>query len=73
MSSYFRQDINDTKEWSEMDVRDMKNHVVHGASLDETAQFLFRSGTPFDVASGKERSERTWLVFRSVPSRPRTK
>jgi hypothetical protein len=28
-----RLDINDGKEWSEMDIADLKNHVAQGASL----------------------------------------
>jgi hypothetical protein len=31
-----RLDINDAKEWSEMDIWDLKNHVAQGASLAET-------------------------------------
>ena len=28
-----RLDLNDAKEWSEMDIWDLKNHVAHGATL----------------------------------------
>ena len=42
-------DINDGKEWSEMDIADLKNHVAHGASLRETSEFLCR-GDEFEVA-----------------------
>jgi hypothetical protein len=28
-----RLDINDAKEWSEMDIADLKNHVAQGASV----------------------------------------
>jgi hypothetical protein len=51
MSPDFRQDINDNKEWSETDIADLNNHIAHGASLAETAQFLCRSGTSFEVAA----------------------
>jgi hypothetical protein len=44
-----RLDINDAKEWSEMDIADLKNHVAQGASLAETSEFLCRSDT-FEVA-----------------------
>jgi hypothetical protein len=44
-------DINDDKEWSEMDIADLRNHIAHGCSLQETAQFLCRSGTELDVAA----------------------
>jgi len=42
-------DLNDEKEWSEMDIWDLKNHVAHGASLAETSKFLCRSDE-FEVA-----------------------
>jgi hypothetical protein len=44
-------DIYDGKPWSDTDIEDLKNHVAHGASLDETAAFLCRAGTPFEVAT----------------------
>ena len=28
-----RLNINDVKEWSEMDIADLKNHVAHGATM----------------------------------------
>jgi hypothetical protein len=31
-----RLDINDAKEWSEMDIADLKNHVAQGASGQKT-------------------------------------
>jgi bifunctional non-homologous end joining protein LigD len=43
-------DINDGKRWSAMDIADLKNHVAHGATLVETAWFLCRSGSLWDVA-----------------------
>ena len=33
-------DINDGKEWSEMDIADLKNHVAQGASLAETSDYM---------------------------------
>ena len=38
-----RLNINDGKEWSEMDIANLKNHVAQGASLAETSEFLCRS------------------------------
>jgi len=43
-------DLNDGEAWSAMDIADLKNHIAHGASLEETARFLCRTGTLFDVA-----------------------
>ena len=43
-------DVNDGEPWSEEDIRDLENHVRHGASLEETAEFLCRSGTVEAVA-----------------------
>jgi hypothetical protein len=37
--------------WSASDLEDLKGHVAHGASLEETAAFLCRAGTPFEVAA----------------------
>jgi hypothetical protein len=44
-------DINDGAPWSASDLEDLKGHVAHGASLEETAAFLCRAGTPFEVAA----------------------
>lgn len=52
-------DINDGKEWSEMDIADLKNHVAHGASLEETSEFLCRSDT-FEVARKAKELGLTW-------------
>ena len=52
-------DINDDKEWSEMDIWDLKNHVAQGASLRETSEFLCRSDT-FEVARKAEELGLTW-------------
>jgi hypothetical protein len=43
-------DIKDDEPWSEMDIADLKNHVAQGATLEETATFLCRYCTPFQVA-----------------------
>jgi hypothetical protein len=45
------QDIYDGEPWSEIDIEDLKGAVAYGRSLEETAQFLCRSGTPFEVAA----------------------
>jgi hypothetical protein len=60
MSPDFGQDINDNKEWSETDIADLKNHIAHGASLEETAEFLCRSGTSFEVAAKAKELGLTW-------------
>jgi hypothetical protein len=44
-------DIYDGAPWSASDLEDLKGHVAHGASLEETAAFLCRAGTPFEVAA----------------------
>jgi hypothetical protein len=43
-------DTNDGKEWSEMDIEDLKASVAHGGTLEETASHLCRAGTQFEVA-----------------------
>jgi hypothetical protein len=54
-----RPDINDNKEWSGVDVGDLKNHVAHGATLKETADFLCRADT-FEVARKAKELGLTW-------------
>jgi hypothetical protein len=51
MSFYYDpdHDVNDGKEWSEMDIFDLKNHLRTGASIEEMATFLCRRGTIDDV------------------------
>jgi hypothetical protein len=44
-------DTNDNKPWSETDIADLKASIAHGSTLAETASFLCRSGTLFDVAA----------------------
>ena len=53
-------DINDDEPWSETDIADLKNHVAQGASLEETATFLCRSGTPFEIARKAKELGLTW-------------
>ncbi len=53
-------DVNDGEPWSEEDIRDLENHVRHGASLEETAEFLCRSGTVEAVA---EKAKELGLTF----------
>ena len=54
-------DLNDGEPWSEEDIRDLENHVRQGASLEETAEFLCRSGTVEAVA---EKARELGLRFR---------
>jgi hypothetical protein len=43
-------DIYDKEPWSDMAIEDLKQAVANGATLEETAMFLCRSGEPFAVA-----------------------
>jgi hypothetical protein len=47
---YDSRDLNDFKDWSVMDIADLRNHAEFGASLKETASFLCRAGSLEDVA-----------------------
>ena len=47
---YDNRDLNDFKDWSAMDIADLKNHALFGASLKETASFLCRAGSLDNVA-----------------------
>jgi len=40
----------------------LKGHVAHGASLEETAAFPCRAGTPFEVAAKAEELGLKWQV-----------
>lgn len=44
-------DLNDGKAWSEMDLDDLKGAVAYGRTLEETAEYRCRSGSPEDVAA----------------------
>jgi len=57
-------DLNDGKEWSQMDVFDLANSIAHGYSLIETAEFLCRSGTVDDV---RRKAEEMGLIVRLGP------
>jgi hypothetical protein len=46
---YGEPDIYDNAPWTEMAIEDLKNHVAHGATLEETASFL----CPLNVAKKK--------------------
>jgi hypothetical protein len=46
--------------WSASDLEDLKGHVAHGASLEETAAFLCRAGTPFEVAAKARELRLKW-------------
>jgi hypothetical protein len=51
---YDSRDLNDFKDWSVMDIADLKNHAEFGASLKKTASFLCRAGSLVDVAQKAE-------------------
>jgi hypothetical protein len=42
-------DRNDGKPWSEMDLNDLKAVIADGATIEEAAEFLCRSGTVREV------------------------
>ena len=42
-------DLNDGKEWSEMDIADLRAFTKAGASIQETASFLCRSTNVAEV------------------------
>jgi len=50
----------DNAPWSETAIEDLKNHVAHGATLEETASFLCRAGTHEDVAKRQKRLSLKW-------------
>ncbi len=73
-------DIYDGSPWSASDIEDLKGHVAHGASLEETAAFLCRAGTPVEVAAkAKElglngkRAARAGSQTSGLPRLPRTR
>ena len=43
-------DIYDGADWTEMDIEDLKASIEGGASIEDAAEFLCRSGTVDDVA-----------------------
>ena len=49
LRNYDSRDLNDFKDWSVMDIADLRNHAEFGASLKETASFLRRAGSLEDV------------------------
>ena len=51
---YDSRDLNDFKDWSVMDIADLKNHAEFGASLKETASFLCRAGSLEDGHKGED-------------------
>ena len=60
-------DVNDDQPWSAEDVRDLENHIRQGASLEETAEFLCRSGTVEVVV---EKAEQLGLTSQDPPNAP---
>jgi hypothetical protein len=59
---YGQPDIYDGVPWTEMAIEDLKGHVAHGATLEETAAFLCRSGTPMDVAAKAKELGLKWQM-----------
>ena len=50
-------DIYDGADWTEMDIEDLRASIEGGASIEDAAEFLCRSGTVDDVA---RKGARTW-------------
>ena len=65
-------DENDGKEWSQINPADLEDALERGASIDEAATFLCRSGSVGDVAR-KAKAIDLGLISRDAPqeSRPR--
>ena len=59
---YGQPDIYDNAPWTVMTIEDLKNHVAHGATLEETAAFLCRAGTPMDVAAKAKELGLKWQM-----------
>jgi hypothetical protein len=55
-------DIYDNAPWSEMDIEDLKNHVAHRATIEETAEFLCRARTWKDVAAKAKELGLKWQM-----------
>jgi hypothetical protein len=55
------EDANDGKDWSEMDMTDLKQQAAGGQSLESVARFLCRSGTTGEV---RGKAEELGLQFR---------
>jgi len=51
-------DTNDGKEWSEMDLEDLRNALACGGSIEDAAIFLCRRGTQDEVS--KKGEEMDW-------------
>jgi hypothetical protein len=63
-------DISDNQPWSETDVEDLKNHIAHGATLEETGAFLCRAGTLLEVAAKAKELGLRWQTGGS-PRKPK--
>jgi hypothetical protein len=50
----FGPDIYDNAPWSEMDIEDLKNHVAHGATIEETAEYFGERPLPPAVQNGRQ-------------------
>ena len=54
-------DIYDGEPWTDMDIDDLIAAIRHGDTIEETAQFLCRSGTLKDV---RRKAEELGLKYR---------
>jgi hypothetical protein len=55
-------DIYDGAPWTEMAIADLKGHVAAGATLEETAKFRCRAGSPMDVAAKAKELGLKWQM-----------
>jgi hypothetical protein len=57
-------DANDSKEWDETEIEDLRDSLAHGATIEETAVFLCRSGIINDL---RRKADELGLAYRSAP------
>jgi hypothetical protein len=62
MKQQAKKDLHDGDPWSEMAVRDLRDALGQGDSIETAAEFLCRSGTVDDV---RRKANEVGLAFRS--------
>jgi hypothetical protein len=67
--TYGLPDIYDNAPWSRMDIEDLKNHIAIGATIEETTQFLCRSGAPEQVVAKAKELGLKWQIG-GTPRKP---
>ena len=63
-------DTNDGKEWSQMDLDDLRNTLARGGSIEDVAIFLCRQGTQEVVR--KKAEEMGWWPNKNAPGSERS-